>query len=618
MARWVPAAVAFAPVLWTSIVSGGYFPTAWGWPAVAFLVLLGAATVAANRYELTRLDWIAIAALWAFAGWTALSGLWASGAGLPVELAELALVYAAGLTCFLAFSSRTSPEVVPIGVLCAVLPIAAYALATRLVPDHVGRYDPTSGGYLLAGTIGYWNGLGLLVAIGAIVALGLVAHAGDVRVRCAAGAALVLLVPTLYFTFSRGASAALVVGVIAGLALDPGRLRFSAAMLVSLPLPLAGAWLGSRSAALTKAGSSRAQAAHDGHRLLLALVVLALLNVAAVAALAWCERRFEVTARARRVYVGTLAAIAVVVVALAFVRIGDPVAFVGRATDAFKSDTAATGGNLNRRFVTLSSHGRSDYWSVAWREARAHPALGGGAGSFRQWWLRLRPAPLGALNAHNLYLETLAELGPLGLALLLVALAVPVVAAVRARARPLVPVAFGAYAAYLVHAAIDWDWQLPALTLAALACGAACIAAARAPGAGHPIPRGLRVGTVAVTVPLLAFVFVMQLGNKAVAGSDRAATRDDARAAAADARRARRWLPWSAEPRRLLGEAQLAQGNVEEARRSFREALDRDDADWSSWLDLALSTSGSERSHALAEAGRLNPKSPEIESLRGH
>jgi cytochrome c-type biogenesis protein CcmH/NrfG len=318
------------------------------------------------------------------------------------------------------------------------------------------------------------------------------------------------------------------------------------------------------------------------------------------------------------VYVGVLAAIAAGVIVAGVVRIGNPVDFVGRATDAFRSDSAATGGNLNRRFVTLSSHGRSDYWSVAWREVKAHPLLGGGAGSFRQYWLRHRPAPLGALNAHNLYLETLAELGPLGLALLLVALVAPAVAAVRARARPLVPVAGGAYVAYLAHAAIDWDWQLPALTLAALACGASCMAAARPRGSEHPIPRPVRIGAVALAVPLVAFVFVMQLGNNAVADSDRAATRDDEPAAAADARRARRWLRWSAEPWRRLGEAQLAEGEVEAARESFHGAIDRDGSDWSAWLDLALATSGSERSRALAEASRLNPKSPEVEALRGH
>jgi hypothetical protein len=617
MARFVPGAVAFAAVLWTSILSGGYFPTAWGWPALVFLVLLGVGASAAARSELTWADWRAAGALGALALWTALSSLWASGAGLPIESAELVLVYAAGFACFLALTPRLSAHTVPIGLLCAVLPIAAYALASRLVPDHVGHYDPSSGGYLLAGPIGYWNALGLLVAMGTIIALGLVAHADRVRVRGVAAAALVVLLPTLYYTFSRGATAALVIGLIVVAALDPRRLRFSVAVLVALPLPLAGAWLGSRSAALTKAGFSRAEAAHDGHRILLALVVLALLNAAVIAALAWCERHVVVTGRLRRAYLGALAAVAVLAIVVGLVRVGNPVTFVGRATDAFGSDTAATGGNLNRRFVTLSSHGRSDYWSVAWHEVRDHPVLGGGAGSFRQYWLRYRPAPLGVLNAHDLYLETLAELGPVGIVLLVVALAGPLVAAVRGRARPLVPVAAGAYVAYLAHAALDWDWQIPALTLAALASGAACIAAARPRDAAHPIRRPQRVAVVAAVVPLILFVFAMQLGNRAIADANQAANRDDQREAAADARSGRRWLPWSAEPWRLLGEAQLADGDVEAAARSFREAIERDGSDWSSWLDLGLATSGGERAHALAEAARLNPRGAELKTVRG-
>src|SRR6266542_4459338 len=40
-------------------------------------------------------------------------------------------------------------------------------------------------------------------------------------------------------------------------------------------------------------------------------------------------------------------------------------------------------------------------------------------------------------DAHSLYVETLAELGPIGLALLSAALVVPLVAAVRARRHPL-------------------------------------------------------------------------------------------------------------------------------------------------------------------------------------
>jgi len=615
MVRVAPGALAFAAVGWTALVSGGFFPTAWGWPALAFLVLLAAAAIAADRYTLTRLDRIALGALAAFTAWTTLSALWAPGAGLPIEAAELALVYAAGLACFLAFASRTSADALPIGVLCAVLPIAAYALATRLVPDHVGRYEP-SAGYLLGGTLGYWNALGLLVAIASLAALGLVADSDDVRVRAGAAASLVLLLPTLYFTFSRGASAALALGIVVAAALDPRRLRFTVALLVVLPLPLLGAFVGSRSRPLTKAGFPLSAAAHDGHRVVLLLVVLAVLTAGAVAALAFVERRVTVTSRLRRAYLGTLAVIGVAVVALGLVRIGNPVTFVGRATDAFRTDAATTGGNLNRRFTTLSSHGRSDYWRVAWHDVRDHPLLGGGGNSFRRYWLRYRPAPLGALNAHNLYLETLADLGPIGLLLLLVTLATPLVAAVRARGRPLVPVAVGGYVAYLVHAAIDWDWQLPAVTLAALACGAACLAAGRPEVSARALGRPLRVAAVACAVPLIAFVFVLQLGNKAIAAADRAADRVDYPGAAADARSARRWLPWSAEPWRRLGEAQLAEGDPEAARGTFEEALDRDRSDWSAWFDLALASTGSEQARALAEASRLNPRSPEIEAFK--
>jgi hypothetical protein len=66
-------------------------------------------------------------------------------------------------------------------------------------------------------------------------------------------------------------------------------------------------------------------------------------------------------------------------------------------------------------------------------------------------------------NAHSLYLETFAELGLVGLALLLTFL----VLALRRDSTLLV-------AALAIVAAADWEWQLPAATLPALiAAGAA-------------------------------------------------------------------------------------------------------------------------------------------------
>ncbi len=287
---------------------------------------------------------------------------------------------------------------------------------------------------------------------------------------------------------------------------------------------------------------------------------------------------------------------------------------MSHATDAFRTDSAVSGGDLNRRLVTLSGHTRSDYWAAAWHEVRDHPLLGGGGDTFRRYWLRYRPVPLGVLNAHNLYLETLAELGPVGLVLLLVAFAVPLAAAARARDHPLVPMTAGAYVAALVHAAIDWDWQLPALTLATFALGTTLVIAARGPTAEHRVTKGLRAAAVPVMLALVAFVFVAQIGNNALAAADRAATRDDNRAALANARRSRNWLPWTARPWQRIGEAQLAEGNVAAARASFREAIRRDGSDWSFWLDLALTVTGRDRRQALAQAARLNPLGQALQS----
>jgi O-antigen ligase len=610
--RLLPGALVFGAVAWTAAANGGYFPDSWGWPTLVFLLVVAGAAVIGERLVLRRLDIVLLAALAGLTAWTALSALWAPSAGAAVEGAQLDLLYLAAAAAFLVVAPR-SVQTTAIGVLSASAVVAAWALVPRLFPDRVGSYDPTAGGYLLAGPIGYSNALGLLMALAAILGLGLVATDESRALRVAAGVSLVLLLPTLYFTFGRGAAGALVLGLAVAAALDPRRLRFSVALVTTLPLPLIGVWLASRSAALTTVGFPRSAAAHDGHRLAVELCFLALLQAGAVASL---TRRSAPSERLRRAYLGLLAAGAVALLVLALVHIGNPATFVSRATDSFKSDSAATGGHLESRFVRLTSDNRTAYWRIAWHEVRDHPLLGGGANEFRRYWLRYRPVPFGTLNAHNLYLETLADLGPIGLALLLAALCVPLVAAIRARARPLVAAVAGAYAAFLGAAALDWDWQLPAVTLAALACGTALVAAARPDDEPRPLSRRLRISAVAVAVTLAAFVFAAQIGTEALTRSDRAAARDDDRAAASEARRAEAWLPWSTAGAQLEGEAELASGNLAAARRTFLAAIARDRSDWSLWLDLGLTETGSARGRALAEAHRLNPLSPELAALR--
>jgi tetratricopeptide (TPR) repeat protein len=281
-------------------------------------------------------------------------------------------------------------------------------------------------------------------------------------------------------------------------------------------------------------------------------------------------------------------------------RLGGPTA----AYDSFKAAPAPTHGDVRGRVFSLSGSNRADYWRVAWRAYEDHPALGSGAGTYSRAWLRERPVPQPVQDAHSLYLETLAELGPIGLALLLVALAVPFTAS----RSPWTPVALAPYAAFLAHAAQDWDWELPAVTVAALACAAAPISASD----GRRVPRALAV----VPAALCLLAVPAFLGNRAAAEAESAYDRGAWQNAEDAARSARSLQPWSPEPWRLLGEAQLAQGLLTSARRSFRDGLAEDPDEWELWLDLGLASEGPARRRAFEQAARLNPLSPELEQLR--
>ena len=76
------------------------------------------------------------------------------------------------------------------------------------------------------------------------------------------------------------------------------------------------------------------------------------------------------------------------------------------------------------------------------------------------------------MEAHSLYLETLTELGLVGASLLAAFLATAVAGVVRlARRRPsdpLLPAATAVLVAFALHAGIDWDWEMPAVTVVPL------------------------------------------------------------------------------------------------------------------------------------------------------
>ncbi|MDP9284407.1 MAG: hypothetical protein M3P41_05585, partial [Actinomycetota bacterium] len=246
--RVVPALLGFVAVGGLAANNGGYFPTAWGWSALAFFSVASVALVVASTVSLGLLELLFLAGLIAFAGWIAMSLAWSGTPDTVLEV-ERALVYLAGTLAVLFVVRRRAVPHLLGGVLTAIVLASAYGLATRLLPDRLGVFDSTAVSRL-AEPLGYWNALGIFAAMGSLLALGFAARARPPALRALAAAAPVVLVPTLYFTFGRGPWIAFGVGIVFAVALDPRRLQLTTVLLLLAPAPALAVWLGSRSHAL--------------------------------------------------------------------------------------------------------------------------------------------------------------------------------------------------------------------------------------------------------------------------------------------------------------------------------------------------------------------------------
>ena len=605
-----PAAVVAIAIAWLAFAKGGYYPTAWGWSALGFCWLLGMVLIVADEVRLSRAELAFVGGIGAFTLWVAATSLWSSSVPRTILEVERDLMYVVAAATLVGVARR-SVELLTGSTLVAIATVCGWGLLTRLLPDRIGTFDPLAG-YRLDSPLGYWNAVGIVAAIGVLLALGLSVGARTATARAISAMLVPLMSLTLYFTFSRGAFGALVAGATMAVVLSANRLALAAhAIPVLAPAALAVA-LASRSHALVTEGASRSAAAHDGHVLLTELAVLIVVAAGVSLALGRVAGRIRTGDAVRRATALGLVATAGVALTVALVRYGSPTTIAHRTWTSFAAPAPATGGRLNQRLFSVSSNGRLPQWRVAWREYRQHPALGSGAGTYELYWLRDRPIPFKVRDAHNLYLEVLAEMGPLGLLLLTLGLAAPLAVFRSARAHPLFPALAGAYVAFLVHAAVDWDWEMTSITLIALACGAGLLACRAEPRIATVGRRGRAAALTGVAV-LGGLAVVGLIGNVEIRRSIAAAQAHDWRASARWGRRAAHLAPWSGEPWRRVA---LAQPTAAAARPYFLHAIAKDEENWRLWLELAWASKGGARRAALARASSLNPKSPEIAGYR--
>lgn len=346
------AALAGGAIVALAAADGGYAPAAWRGGAVAFAAVAGLLALWAPMRPARSAVLIA-GSLAGYAVLSLSSAVWSAHPAASILDTQRTLLYLTALASFV-----LAGEGLAAGVVLGAAVVGVWALGARAL--HYAPPDPFEG-RLLTGPIGYANGLGVLMAVGAAVCV-----AESLRSRRPFMAApLAIFAPALLLTNSRGSLVAVVAGCSVAFALAAGR-RIPAALVV-----------------------------------IASSALLALLLV-----------------------VGPR-------------EIGD----------------------------------RANYWGAARATIAAHPIGGTGAGTFG---LHHVEAPY-ARDAHSLYLQALSDLGVGGLVLVLGVVAIPLATAIRNNLA--VPAA--GLTVFAFHAGVDWDWQLPAVTVAGLALAAAATAGKR-------------------------------------------------------------------------------------------------------------------------------------------
>jgi O-Antigen ligase len=441
--------------------SGGYFAEP---RLVAAIVMWGLvlSMIVAGILPLPRdrPGWLVLGGLIALTAWSALSIEWAPLAGPAVENVQRLLLYAG--TLMVTFGALRWPpaiRAVEPALAAGATIVVGYGLSGRLLPGVLDFERSLSADGRLEQPITYWNAEGALAAMGIVLCARLAGdRARPAALRGLAAAAAVPLAAGVYLSFARGAIAAAVVGLVILVALVPTMPQLRACAVV-----LAAGVAAAAVSGLVPAVASLEDSATRSRDAALVLVALTALAAAAAFVLTRLAGRRagpdDAWPRSLR-HAPALAAATVAAVAVGLVIGG-----LGEKP----SEAELSAGAEARRFASVSSN-RYEYWRVGLEAFERAPLAGVGSGGFRVEWLRERPIPETVKDAHSLEVEIAAELGIVGLLAFGIMLAGVVLAALRAMRRDAAAAA-GPCAALLVwflHASIDWDWQLPAVTLPAV------------------------------------------------------------------------------------------------------------------------------------------------------
>jgi tetratricopeptide (TPR) repeat protein len=483
-------------------------------------MLVGAAVVAAGLVRRPRSEaaplhgggtLLAVAAL---AALTALSIIWSVAPADSWFEAERTFAYVAVFAAGVALV-RLSPRgwaslLAGVGIACALLSV--WALLTKVFPASLASDEIYA---RLRQPFDYWNSVGLTAALGVPPMLWVASRrSGHAAVNALAWPVLVVLLTTLMLAYSRGSLLALGIGVAAWFIVVPLRLRGLAALLAAaVGAGLLVLWTFNQDGLSTDNApmAARVDAGHELGALLL-LAGAAALIVGLVVQFAAAQHPPHPRARevAGRVAIGAVVAAFALFLVVLSTRPGGIDGQVSKGWHQLTDTNARPPDNSAGRLVATSSV-RARYWDEALKIHAKSPWVGAGAGGYATARTRFRKDTLFVRQAHGYVVQTLADLGWVGLAVSLAALAAWLYAAARAlglrrRDRGLPwdaeRVGLAALATMVlifgVHSAIDWTWFVPANAATALLC--AGWVAGRGPLRARLERRGI-AGSAAVAPP---------------------------------------------------------------------------------------------------------------------
>ncbi|MGD0274371.1 MAG: O-antigen ligase family protein [Gaiellaceae bacterium] len=596
LALALPMLVMLALLLFWAGDQGGFPPTVW-YPGALIVLWLLVVLSADLRYSLGKREWRTGALLFfaLFTVWCFLSITWATVKGDAWDGANQTLLY---LTVYAIFS-RWSTNVRIAGLFVALYAVAVAAIGFFTIENalHGGNVGSIFMSWRLASPIGYQNGEAALFLIPLWPALYLASRREvPPLARGLLAASGSLLVQMAVLAQSRGSMYAfpIVFLIFVALVSDRGRALVTALVVLAASLPNLGRLLDVFRAGEHDSGVAAALAQARNGMIVTFVLLLGLGTLAAI-----LDRRLSLAEKtARRLDLAVVSGFLLALVLTVAVVVGSINKPVHRAQNAWHNfSTGAAGGSGSSHFTSLYGTHRYDFWRVSMDEFRAHPVAGVGTNNFATEYIQARRSDEEPNDPHSIEMRVLTQTGTIG-ALLFVGFLVSGLAATRRRdldpfRRGLSASLVVGFSYWLVHGSVEWFWEIPTLTTAALAfLGLA--AAVAAGGRSADAPTGPRAGRKMLIVLLALTALVASVSYLAPwlsAGYVDSASRSW-RSHPAQAYqmldRARTLDPLSDTPDVIAGTIAGRRHDYLRMKDAYTRALERDPLDWYAQLELGI------------------------------